>query len=187
MNNQTLIIYKFTDLYQVLKEIEKELNYIIVEYLDEKTLKKEIKNIKNYLIVVKQKSAELDYQYVVQPFPITLTKLLEKLNIEILKKQFSNQSEVKINNYLVDLNSREISIKDLKLKLTEKEISIILHLSKIKNPVTIDELKKNVWLYRNDIETHTVETHIYRLRKKIFNIFNDDDFIISSKNGYYIK
>ena len=84
MNNQTLIIYKFTDLYQVLKEIEKELNYIIVEYLDEKTLKKEIKNIKNYLIVVKQKSAELDYQYVVQPFPITLTKLIEKLNIEIL-------------------------------------------------------------------------------------------------------
>tara|TARA_B100000035_G_scaffold116346_1_gene98610 strand:- start:439 stop:1002 length:564 start_codon:yes stop_codon:yes gene_type:complete len=187
MNIQTLIIYKFTDLYQVLKEIEKELNYIIVEYLDEKTLKKEIKNIKNYLIVVKQKSAELDYQYVVQPFPITLTKLLEKLNIEILKNQFSNQSKVKINNYLVDLNSREISIKDLKLKLTEKEISIILHLSKIKNPVTIDELKKKVWLYRNDIETHTVETHIYRLRKKIFNIFNDDDFIISSKNGYYIK
>ena len=187
MNNQTLIIYKFTDLYHVLKEIEHELNYIIVEYLDEKTLKKEIKNIKNYLIVVKQKSVELDYQYVVQPFPLPLTKLIEKLNIEILKKQFSNQSEIKINNYLVNLNSREISSKDLKLKLTEKEISIILHLSKIKNPVTIDELKKNVWLYRNDIETHTVETHIYRLRKKIFNIFNDDNFIISSKNGYYIK
>ena len=119
--------------------------------------------------------------------PTTLKRLSEKLNIEILKQQFSDQSDININKYLINLNAREISFKDLKLKLTEKEVSIILHLSKIKSPVTINELQKNVWLHRNDMETHTVETHIYRLRKKILKTFKDKNFIISKKNGYYIK
>ena len=190
MNNQTLIIYKFTNLYQILKEVERELNFRIIEHLDENTLKNEIKNFKNfknYLIVVKKKQLYFNNQYVVQQFPLTLTKLIEKLNIETLKQQFSNQSEININNYLIDLNARELSFKDLKLRLTEKEVGIILYLSKMKKPVTIDELQKNVWLYQNDIETHTVETHIYRLRKKIFKKFNDNDFILSHKYGYQIN
>ena len=74
-----------------------------------------------------------------------------------------------------------------KLKLTEKETNTITYLSKVKKPVTIDELQKNVWSYQSDIETHTVETHIYRLRKKILGTFNDDNFIVSKKNGYQIK
>ena len=78
-------------------------------------------------------------------------------------------------------------INDTKLKLTEKEINTITYLSKSKKPVSIDELQSQVWSYQSDIETHTVETHIYRLRKKIFNIFNDKEFIISKKNGYQIK
>ena len=77
--------------------------------------------------------------------------------------------------------------KNLKLKLTEKEVNTIVYLSKIKRPVSIDELQTNVWSYQSDIETHTVETHIYRLRKKIFEIFKDKNFIISKKNGYQIK
>ena len=78
-------------------------------------------------------------------------------------------------------------IKDNKLKLTEKEINTITYLSKLDKPVSIDELQEKVWSYQSDIETHTVETHIYRLRKKILNTFNDKDFIISEKNGYQIK
>ena len=187
MNNQILIIYKFTNLYQVLKEIEGELNFKIVKHLDEKILKNEIKNIKNYLIITKQKLIGFDNQYIAQQFPITLNNLLEKLNIEILKQQFSNQSEVNINNYLIDLNAREISLKSLRLKLTEKEVSIILHLFNMKKPVTIDELQKHVWMYQDDVETHTVETHIYRLRKKFLKTFNNENFIISNKNGYQIK
>ena len=74
-----------------------------------------------------------------------------------------------------------------KLKLTEKEINTINYLSKSNKPVSIDELQKKVWSYQSDIETHTVETHIYRLRKKILNSFNDNEFIISKKNGYQIK
>jgi len=80
-----------------------------------------------------------------------------------------------------------MKIYNTKLKLTEKEINIINYLSKSNKPVSIDELQKKVWSYQSDIETHTVETHIYRLRKKILNSFNDNEFIISKKNGYQIK
>ena len=72
-------------------------------------------------------------------------------------------------------------IKNKKLKLTEKEINTITYLSKSNKPVSIDELQEKVWSYQSDIETHTVETHIYRLRKKILNTFNDNEFIISKK------
>ena len=187
MNNQTLIIYKFSYLYQVLKEVEYELNFKIVEYLDEQILKNEIKSVKNYLIITQQKLIGIDSQLIFQQLPITVKKLLEKINIEILKQQFSNQSKIMINNYLIDLNAREISFVNLKLKLTEKEVSIILYLSSMKKPVSIDELQKHVWMYQGDIETHTVETHIYRLRKKILKTFKDENFIISKKHGYQIK
>ena len=76
---------------------------------------------------------------------------------------------------------------DFKLKLTEKEINTITYLSKSNKPVRIDELQKKVWSYQSDIETHTVETHIYRLRKKISGTLKDDNFIVSKKNGYQIK
>ena len=78
-------------------------------------------------------------------------------------------------------------INDRKLKLTEKEINTITYLSKSNKPINIDELLEKVWSYQSNIETHTVETHIYRLRKKILNTFNDNEFIISKKNGYQIK
>jgi DNA-binding response OmpR family regulator len=94
---------------------------------------------------------------------------------------------VKVKNYIIDLNSREMSVNSTKIKLTEKEINTIIYLSKSNKPVSIDKLQEKVWSYQSDIETHTVETHIYRLRKKILNIFNDKEFIISEKNGYQIK
>jgi len=119
--------------------------------------------------------------------PIKISKLVEKINIEFLSLQFNSQSQVKIKNYIIDLNSREIIINNLKLKLTEKEINTINYLSKSDKPVSINELQKKVWSYQSGIETHTVETHIYRLRKKILNTFSDDKFIVSKKNGYQIK
>ncbi len=80
-----------------------------------------------------------------------------------------------------------MQINNSKIKFTEKEINTITYLSNSNKPVSIDELQKNVWSYQSDIETHTVETHIYRLRKKILNTFNDKSFITSEKNGYQIK
>ncbi len=102
-------------------------------------------------------------------------------------KIFISEKTVKINNYTIDLNSRTMLKNETKLKLTEKEVNSITYLSKLNKPVSIEELQMKVWSYQSDIETHTVETHIYRLRKKILNTFNDNDFIISKKNGYKIK
>jgi DNA-binding response OmpR family regulator len=139
------------------------------------------------LVISNKKHLDISNQFVLDKTPINIFKLVEKINIEFLKIQFSSQSEVVVNKYIIDLNSREMLINNKKLKLTEKEINTITYLSKSNKPVSIDELQEKVWSYQSDMETHTVETHIYRLRKKILNTFNDNEFIISKKNGYQIK
>ena len=187
MRSQNLIIYKFTSLYHILEELGLDLNFKITFVDSDKSLNDKVKNLNNYLIISNKKYSDIGNQFVLNNTPIKIFKLVEKINIEFLKLQFSSQSEVKINNYTIDLNSREMCKNNIKLKLTEKEINTINYLSKSNKPVSIDELQKKVWSYQSDIETHTVETHIYRLRKKILNIFNDDKFIVSKKNGYQIK
>ena len=187
MNNQNLIIYKFTGLYQILEELALDLNFNIIFVDNEESLNENMKKIHNYLIITNKKSLAIHNLFILDSVPINIFKLIEKINIEFLKIQFNQQSEVKVNNYTIDLNSREMLIHKTKLKLTEKEINTITYLSKSDKPVSIEELQKKVWSYQSGIETHTVETHIYRLRKKIFNTFNDSNFIISEKNGYQIK
>ena len=184
---QNLIIYKFSSLYHILEELGLDLNLRIINLDSENSLNDNIKNLNNFLIISDRKHPNIVNQFVLDNIPINIFKLVEKINIEFLKLKFNSQSEVKINNYTIDLNSREMLIKNIKLKLTEKEINTITYLSKSTKPVSINELQEKVWSYQSDIETHTVETHIYRLRKKILNKFNDNDFIISGKNGYQIK
>ena len=184
---QNLIIYKFVELYHILDELSLDLNLEINFIENESSLKEKVKNLNNYLIISNKRYSDISNQYVFDNSPINIFKLIEKINIEFLKIQFNSQSEVKVNNYTIDLNSREMLIKNTKLKLTEKEINTITYLSKSNKPVSIDELQEKVWSYQSDIETHTVETHIYRLRKKILKTFNDNEFIISEKNGYQIK
>ena len=187
MSLQNLIIFKFNSLYHILEELSPDLNFKITVVDSENSLTDKIKNLSNYLIISNKKYSNIDNQFVLDNIPINFFKLVEKINIEFLKLQFNSQSEVKINNYTIDLNSREMLIKNTKLKLTEKEINTITYLSKSSKPVSVDELQKNVWSYQSDIETHTVETHIYRLRKKILSAFSDGEFIISKKDGYQIK
>jgi len=171
----------------MLEELGLDLNFKISFADSEKSLKDEVKNHNNYLIISNKKYLALDNQFVLENTPIKISKLIEKINIEFLKIQFNSQSHVKLNNYTIDLNSREMLIDNITLKLTEKEINTIIYLSKSNKPVSINELQEKVWSYQSDTETHTVETHIYRLRKKILNSFNDNEFIISKKNGYQIK
>ena len=154
---------------------------------DEKSLNEKVENLKNNLILSNKKYFDISNQFILEDIPINIFKLVEKINIEFLKIQFNSQAQVKVGNYTVDLNSREILKSNTKLKLTEKEINTITYLSKLNEPVSIEELQEKVWSYQSDIETHTVETHIYRLRKKILNTFNDNKFILSKKNGYQIK
>ena len=187
VSSQNLIIYKLTSLYHILEELSLDLNFKITYYDNENLLNEEVKNLNSYLILSNIKYSNINNRFILQNLPIGIFKLIEKINIEFLKLQFNNQSEVKINSYIIDLNSREMIKNNTKLKLTEKEINTIAYLSKLKKPVSVDELQEKVWSYQSDIETHTVETHIYRLRKKISKTFDDNEFIISKKNGYQIK
>ena len=187
MITQNLIIYKFNSLYHILEELGLDLNFKIISADTKDSLKKKVINHNNSLIIANTKHSDIGSHFVLENSPINISKLMEKINIEFLKLHFKNQSQMKVNNYNINLNSREMLINDTKLKLTEKEINIITYLSKSNKPVNVDELQAQVWSYQSDIETHTVETHIYRLRKKILNTFNDKEFIISKKNGYQIK
>ena len=187
MSIQNLIIYKFSSLYHILEEIGLDLNFNIIFVDNENSLNEQVSNFNSYLVISNKKNLNISNQFVLDKVPINIFKLVEKINIEFLKIQFSSQSEVKVNNYIINLNSRAMLINNKKLKLTEKEINTIIYLSKSNKPVTINELQEKVWSYQSDMETHTVETHIYRLRKKILNMFNDNEFIISKKNGYQIK
>ena len=186
MSVQNLIIYKFKGLYQILDELNSELNINVISSDNENSLKEKIKDLNSFLIISNKKHLGLNNQFILENKPINIFKLIERINIEFLKYQFNNQSEFKVGSYVIDLNSREIVSKNVKLKLTEKEINTIIYISKSNNPVDVEELQEKVWSYQSDLETHTVETHIYRLRKKILKTFNDNDFIISKKDGYHI-
>ena len=184
---QNLIIYKFNSLYHILEELGVDLNFKISFINNENSLNEKVKILSSYLIISNKKYSNISNQFVLDNTPINIFKLVEKINIEFLKIQFNSQAQVKVGDYIINLNSREILKSNTKLKLTEKEINTIIYLSKSNKPVSIEELQEKVWCYQSDIETHTVETHIYRLRKKILNIFSDNEFIISKKNGYQIK
>ena len=184
---QNVIIYKFNNLFEILNEISQDIGIDVIEAHNENNLKNIIQNSSHYLILTQQNISNLDNQLQLTNIPIKISKLIEMINIKLLKNQFSNQSKVKIKNYILNINSREISNNNTLMKLTEKEINTIIYLSKKNKSVSINELEKNVWQYEANMETHTVETHIYRLRKKIYDKFKDKDFIVSKKNGYEIS
>ena len=184
MNNQKLIIYEFEELYKILIEINNDVNLII-----KKASKNDISNFisqPNTLILTQKKISSLENQIIFDGFPVPILKLLEKINTQFLKINFNKTSDIMIGSYKFNLNSREMSQSNLKLKLTEKEINSIIYLFNSKDVVKIDELQSKVWGYQPELETHTVETHIYRLRKKILQKFNDENFILTNKSGYEI-
>ena len=111
MSTQNLIIYKFNSLYHILEELGLDLNFKIFLADNENSLNEKIKNLNNYLIISNKKYLNIGNQFVLDNTPINIFKLIEKINIEFLKIQFNSQSEVKINNYIIDLNSREMLIK----------------------------------------------------------------------------
>ena len=151
MSTQNLIIYKFISLYDILEELSSDLNFNISLIEDENYLNQEIKNYNNYLVVSKKRYPNINNQFVLENKPIQIFKLIEKINIKFLKIKFNNQSQVKVKKYTIDLNSREMLIQDVKLKLTEKEINTITYLSNSNKPVGIEELQKMVWSYQSDI------------------------------------
>ena len=193
MSKSVVNIIDFPILYNVLFEVKDFLNFEVVNYENEDVFLEKIEkenSIKNYTIVTKKflNNKNINQKSIIylDNTPIDFISLIDKINTNLLKQRFSFQSNINIKNYTLNLNSRVISRNDNELKLTEREIEIILFLNDKKKPQNINTLQKEVWSYVTDLETHTVETHIYRLRKKISDKFKDSDFILSSKEGYLI-
>ena len=118
--------------------------------------------------------------------PFNLKNFIEKINLAHIKYKFVINSKVELLNYTINLNTREIITDQNKLKLTEREKNFLLFLKNSKKPQTINNILESVWGYSKGIETHTVETHVHRLRKKFLDSFNDNNFIKNNKKGYYI-
>ena len=191
MLKQNIFIIKLRSLYDIFYEVKNLLNYDIYEIKDKDfDIEKNI-NYKNSIFITDNlkktqeiKNIDNNRILILDHLPIPFKKLIEKINILFLKTNYQLKSEINIKEYVLNLNNRTIKKAKKNVKLTEKELEIILFLSKNNKPQNITKLQNEIWKYNSDLETHTVETHVYRLRKKIELEFNDIKFINSDKEGY---
>ena len=191
---QNVFIINFNSLYEILDEIKENLSFKIIKIENEEDFEKKFNLDRlDYLVISKTDHKLLQSINITNKnflsfidLPLPFKKLLELINIKLIKLKFNQQSKITIKGYELNLNSKFFSKGCLKLKLTEKEIKIILYLNDTKIKHNVADLQKNIWDYSTDMETHTVETHIYRLRKKISDLFKDEKFILSHKSGYFI-
>ena len=195
--NQSVIIINIKPLYEILNEINNNFSYKLVHFnakeFDE-NFNKEDKQFDNSIFVTTNEYIQTlekirikeEKILLINISPESIYKLIDRINVCLIQNKYDFQSNIKLKNYNLDINSKTVEYKNKKLKLTEKEIEIILFLNKNNLPKKVIDLQKNVWGYSRDIETHTVETHVYRLRKKISDTFKDDKFILSDDNGYFL-
>ena len=192
---QNVFIVNIKSLYEILNEIKENLSFKVIKFENEDDFQKSNDlDTLNCLIITKtnhklllSNNLTIKNFFDLNDLPLPLKKLLECINIKLIKLKFNNQSKIIIKGYELNLNSKFFIKDNLNLKLTEKEIEIILYLNNTKIKHNVADLQKNIWGYSTNMETHTVETHIYRLRKKINDLFKDESFILSHKNGYFIE
>ena len=195
MFKQKIFLVNFDSLYEIFNEIKENLSFEIKNFKNETDLIKAINLEKSFfLILLKPDQNLLQSENVsnknilyINNLPMNIDKIIETINIKWIKLKFNHQSKVNIKSYELNLNSKILSKKNIFLKLTEKEIEIILYLNSDSVKKNVLNLQKKIWGYSSNIETHTVEIHIYRLRKKINEKFKDNEFILSDKNGYFIS
>ena len=191
---QNVIIINYNSLYEIFDDLKENLPFKIIKFKNEDDFFKDNSLDKRKSLIILNKKTKLLFNHglhesnilYLNDLPLSFEKLLEKININLIKLRYSLQSKINIKDFQLDINSKHLSKFGITLKLTEKEIEIILYLNKKKINCDIADLQKNIWGYSTNIETHTVETHIYRLRKKIDKVFKDKKFIVSQKNGYLI-
>ena len=192
MSKSAVYILNFKVLYNIFYEIKNFFNFDLFDFENEKDLLNEQKKRedRNFIVLTTENFDNnlIDKKQIIkiENYPFNLFSLVEKINSNLLMQQYDFQSNINIKEYTLNINSRVFSSKNNMLKLTEREIEILLFLKKQKDPININVLQKEVWGYAEDSETHTVETHVYRLRKKIKKAFNDQNFIQSDKKGYFI-
>ena len=191
MNKSYVIIYNQKSLFDILHEIKENLNFDLIQInsLEELENFKKKHHLNNLIFLTNKKELHNKTglkELIIEKKPCKLLNLVEKINIFLLKNKYAEQSKLNIKSFILDTNSRELVKGNFFLKLTQKETEVIIYLNNANKNISIQELQKNVWRHTSDLETHTVETHIYRLRKKILNKFQDDQFILSDNNGYKI-
>ena len=196
MVNQKLYIINLTSFYDIINELKEHIGYEILKFDNKETFLDKYKSksitTKNSILVVR----DTDYNFFVKNIkegqivnfksPINIFTFIENINVKFIQKKYQDQSNVNVKDFFLDINSRELKKDKFSLKLTEREIDMILYLNDTKKPVNVETLEKKIWQHSSDLETHTVETHIYRLRKKIKDEFGKDDLIKSEKDGYTI-
>ena len=179
-----IIIYNNIPLFNILNEISEQIKFNFINIEKDKL---NLKIHKQYFIVTSEKFNNYENYLYIDKFPIKMDKLVQLININILRKSYELKSKISIGNYILDINSKLISNKKNNLKLTGKEIEIISFLNDRKSSVSIEELEQRVWNYTKNVETHTVETHIHRLKKKFKDTFKDENFINSTNSGYKLS
>ena len=209
MNNIHLSILGSTSFSNVLNELE--FNNIlnqnnISNHSDKKILVKilfvenlKIKEVKNYLLknepiilflnhkdYIKKNTLKLLDFHVSLELPIEILSFKEILNILVTKYNFFKKSKIIIKDYEIDSNDRSITKQKTKVKLTEKELELILALNN-NNGLNKSYLLKSIWKHSLDLETHAFETHLHRLRKKINKYFKDNNFIVEKNSLYYLS
>ena len=196
MIKQTIHIIDFKILYNILDEIKNYLKFKILYYKNEEIfLNSNDLSLNDSIILVRPdnkvflNNGKISGKKIFSfpNYPITIDKLVEILNVNLIKQKYNYQSNIDIKDYKLDLNSRTITKNNQNLKLTQKEIDIILFLNGCEKPQKVNVLQNKVWGYSLELETHTVETHIYRLRKKINDKFKNNNFILSNDDGYFIE
>ena len=161
--------------------------YLSYDISDKKINKEHEKNINSFKILVtnKNKINFGNYDNVLK-LPTTISELNEVIEISYAKKKFQKNSSINIKDYHLDKNQKKIIKEQEFIILTEKEIQLLELFLKNKKPISKEKILSMVWKYSEDADTHTVETHIYRLRKKMNEKFSDDKFILNNKDGYYL-
>ena len=209
MNNIHLSILGSASFTNILNELEfnnilnpnRQVNYnekkVLVKILFTQNLK--IKDVKNCLLqnepiilflnhkdYIKKNNLNLLDFHVCLELPIEIFSFKEILNILITKYNFSKKSKIIIKDYEIDSNERSIAKQKIKVKLTERELELILALNN-NNGLNKTFLLKSIWKHSLDLDTHAFETHLHRLRKKINKYFKDKNFIVEKKSFYYLS
>ena len=196
MVNQKLYIINLSNFYNIISELKEHIEYELQKFENKEIFFDQYKSksisIENSILVV----PEGEYNFFVKDInedqiikckpPINIFDFIENLNVRFIQKKYQDQSNIIVKDFFLDINSRELKKNKISLKLTERETDMILFLNKSKKPVNVSTLEKEIWQHSSDLETHTVETHIYRLRKKIKAEFGNDELIKSNKDGYTI-
>ena len=187
-NSVNIQVEKYENFNNFNFKILKQANKIIITSIENYDFVKDNEIINSVIFIKKETylNKEKFNDLEIINLPVQIKTIIEKIKLIYLKTQFLGNSNIDLLDYKINLNNREVTRDHNKLKLTEREIDLLLFLKKSKNPQSINSILESVWGYSKGLETHTIETHVHRLRKKFFNSFQDKDLIKNNKDGYFV-